>query len=311
MSDNLPQWVHASPDVAAALAAGNPVVALESTLITHGLPRPVNIEIARQMEAQVGSAGAHPATVAVLEGKVRLGLSAEDLERLALAPDARKVNRRDLGIVTAHGGNGGTTVSATMYIAQAAGIRVLATGGIGGVHRGTTGDISADLPELARTPMAVVCSGAKSILDLPRTLEWLETEGVPVIGWQTDVFPAFFSITSGLPVTARVNDADQAAAILRSHWSLGQKGAVLICVPCPEDAAAPAAEVEAALDRALSEATQAGVSGKELTPFLLSRLVEHTGGASLRANLALLRQNARVAGEIARAWVRWTRILEA
>ncbi len=311
MSHDLPSWVHASPDVAAALAAGSPVVALESAVITHGLPRPANIEIARQMEAQVSSAGARPATVAVLEGEIRVGLSPEDLERLALALDTRKVSRRDLGIVTAQGGNGGTTVSATLHIAQAAGIRVLATGGIGGVHRGTTGDISADLPELAQTPMAVVCSGAKSILDLPRTLEWLETEGVPVIGWQTDQFPAFFSVTSGLPVTGRVNDADQAAAILRSHWSLGQKGAVLICVPCPPEAAMPAAEAEAALDRALSEAAQGGVSGKELTPFLLSRLVEHTGGASLRANLALLRQNARVAGEIACAWVRWSRILEA
>jgi pseudouridine-5'-phosphate glycosidase len=287
--------------VAAALASGNPVVALESTVITHGLPRPVNFELARQMEAQVRSAGAVPATVAVLDGEIRLGLSRDELERLALGGETRKLNRRDLGPATARGESGGTTVSATMFVAHAAGIRVFATGGIGGVHRGPGGDVSADLTELAETPVAVVCSGAKAILDLPRTLEWLETGRVPVIGWNTSEFPAFFSRESGLPVSERVSGAHEAAAILRAHWQLGPHGGALICVPCPEGDAMPRPQVEEAIRQAREIAESVGVTGKELTPFLLARVAEITGDASLKANLALLKNNARVATELALA----------
>ena len=300
-SETLPAWIRAAAPVAADLRAGKAVVALESTVITHGLPRPVNLEIARQMESQVSAAGARPATVAVLDGQICLGLTPEELERLALSPSARKLNRRDLGAARAKGESGGTTVSATMYVAHGAGIRVFATGGIGGVHPGAGGDVSADLTELAQTAVAVVCSGAKAILDLPRTLEWLETAGVPVIGWRTDEFPAFFSRESGLSVSTRADSPAQAAAILRSHWELGSKAGALICVACPEEEAVPRSRVEAAVNQALAIAESVGVTGKDLTPFLLARVAELSGDATLRANLALLRHNARVAAEIALA----------
>jgi pseudouridine-5'-phosphate glycosidase len=294
-----PPWIRVAPALAADLADGKPVVALESTVITHGLPRPVNLELARQMESLVRSTGARAATVAVLDGGICLGLTPEELERLALNPTARKLNRRDLGVARLRGESGGTTVSATMFVAHAAGVRVFATGGIGGVHRGPTGDISADLTELAQTPVAVVCSGAKAILDLPRTLEWLETAAVPVIGWKTDEFPAFFTRESGLPVSARVDEPPEAAALVRSHWETGGKTGVLICAACPEGDAIPKPTVEAAIQEALATAETVGVTGKDLTPFLLARVSELTANASLRANLALLRQNARLAGEIA------------
>ncbi len=297
----LPEWIRATPPVAADLLAGKAVVALESTVITHGLPRPVNLELARQMESLVTAAGARPATVAVLEGRICLGLTAEELERLALNPSTRKLNRRDLGVARAKGETGGTTVSATMFVAHAAGVQVFATGGIGGVHHGAGGDVSADLTELAQTPVAVVCSGAKAILDLPRTLEWLETAGVPVVGWQTDEFPAFFSRESGLSVSARAEGPADVAAILRSHWELGATSGALICVPCPEGDAVPQARVEAAVREAREIAGSVGVTGKDLTPFLLARVAELSGDATLRANLALLRQNARVAAVIALA----------
>ncbi|HLC01824.1 MAG TPA: pseudouridine-5'-phosphate glycosidase [Anaerolineales bacterium] len=300
-SETLPAWIRAAAPVAADLRAGKAVVALESTVITHGLPRPVNLEIARQMESQVSAAGARPATVAVLDGQICLGLTPEELERLALSPSARKLNRRDLGAARAKGESGGTTVSATMYVAHGAGIRVFATGGIGGVHPGAGGDVSADLTELAQTAVAVVCSGAKAILDLPRTLEWLETAGVPVIGWRTDEFPAFFSRESGLSVSTRADTPAQAAAILRSHWELGSKAGALVCVACPEEEAVPRSRVEAAVSQALAIAESVGVTGKDLTPFLLARVAELSGDATLRANLALLRHNARVAAEIALA----------
>ena len=300
-SETLPAWIRAAAPVAADLRAGKAVVALESTVITHGLPRPVNLEIARQMESQVSAAGARPATVAVLDGQICLGLTPEELERLALSPSARKLNRRDLGAARAKGESGGTTVSATMYVAHGAGIRVFATGGIGGVHPGAGGDVSADLTELAQTAVAVVCSGAKAILDLPRTLEWLETAGVPVIGWRTDEFPAFFSRESGLSVSTRADSPAQAAAILRSHWELGSKAGALVCVACPEEEAVPRSRVEAAVSQALAIAESVGVTGKDLTPFLLARVAELSGDATLRANLALLRHNARVAAEIALA----------
>jgi pseudouridylate synthase len=300
MTSPIPPWLSISPEIASALSAGRPVVVLESTVITHGLPRPINLELARRMESEVRAAGAVPATAAVLGGEIRLGLSAEELEQLALAEPVRKVSRRDLGLVRARHEAGGTTVAASMIIAHAAGARVFATGGIGGVHRGQAGDISADLPELARTPVAVVCSGAKSILDLPRTLEWLETAGVPILGWQTAEFPAFFTRGSGLPVDARCDAVDEVVTILRAHWGSGLSSGVLVCVPCPAESEVPAAVVEAALTAALAQAEAAGVSGKALTPYLLEQIALTTEGATLRANLALLRNNARVAAEIAR-----------
>ncbi|MEW6568980.1 MAG: pseudouridine-5'-phosphate glycosidase, partial [Chloroflexota bacterium] len=294
-----PQWLQVSAEVQQALLAGTPVVALETTVITHGLPRPANLEMGLALEEEVRRAGAVPATVGVVEGQVRVGLTRAELERLAATQEVVKVSRRDLGVVRARRQDGGTTVAATMLAAHAAGIRLLATGGIGGVHRGQGGDVSADLPELARTPVAVVCSGAKSVLDLPRTLEWLETAGVPVLGWRTDDFPAFFWRSSGLPVSARVDDATSAAVVLEAHWSAGLESGVVISVPCPEAETVPHQQVEAALAEAIASAEQAGIRGKDLTPFLLARLAERTGGTTLRANLALLRNNARVAAEIA------------
>ncbi len=292
-------WLDISPHVRHALGAGAPVVALETTVLTHGLPRPVNLESAVALEEEVQRAGGVPATIGVVRGAVRVGLSRVELEHLATSSNVVKVSRRELGLARALGLDGGTTVAATMVAAHAAGIRVFATGGIGGVHRGPSGDVSADLPELARTPLAVVCSGAKAILDLPRTLEWLETAGVPLLGWQTDEFPAFFSTGSGLPVCARVDDASSAAAVIRAHWSAGLDSAVVIAVPCPAAEAVPQRLVEAALADALDRAERAGIRGKEVTPFLLTHLAQTTEGATLRANLALLRRNARVAAEIA------------
>ncbi len=297
----MPEWLHVSTEVEQALRAGAPVVALETTVITHGLPRPINLEIARALEEEARLAGVVPATIGVVGGKVRVGLTAAEVEHLAAASGVVKVSRRDLGVARARSLDGGTTVAATMHVAHAASIRTFATGGIGGVHRGPSGDISADLPELARTPVAVVCSGAKSVLDLPRTLEWLETAGVPVLGWQTDEFPAFFTATSGLPVSARVEDAPAAAAVIEAHWSAGLETGLVIAVPCPESEAVPQRLVEAALAEALDRAERAGVRGKDVTPFLLARLAETTEGATLRANQALLRRNVRVAAQIARA----------
>jgi pseudouridine-5'-phosphate glycosidase len=285
------------PAVARAVAEGRPVVALESTVLTHGLPRPDNFDIAVDLERIVHHAGAVPATIAVLDGRLAVGLDAAEMRRVCTDSAMKKLNRRDLAAAMALGWSGGTTVSATMALAHAAGIRVFATGGIGGVHRGGTGDVSTDLEELARTPVAVVCSGAKSILDLDRTLEWLETCGVPVAGWRTDRFPEFFSLPTSRPVSVRVDGAAQAARLIDGQRSFG--GGPLICVPCPADQAVAAEAVAHALDAAEAEASAAGASGKDLTPFLLRRLTELTAGATLRANLALLRNNAAVAGEIA------------
>lgn len=289
------------PEIRSALLNGKPVVALESTVITHGLPRPMNLQTAQGMETAVRQAGAIPATIALLDGKIHIGLPLAKLERLAAATDAVKVSRRDLGAALARRAVGGTTVSATMVAAHMAGIRVFATGGIGGVHRGDRGDVSADLPELARTPVAVVCAGAKSILDLPRTIEWLETAGVPVIGWGTDDFPAFFSRSSGLPVRLRVDDPSEIAATLKAQWGIGLSTGALVTVPIPEQDALAPEIVESALERAEAEADSAAVFGAERTPFLLSRLVELTGGASLQANIALLLNNARHAALLAQA----------
>jgi len=290
-------WLQIHPDVRTALAENQPIVALESAVITHGLPRPINLELARRMEFEIRKASALPAIAAVLDGVARLGLTHKELERLSLDEHAVKISRRDLGWSRAAGLSGGTTVAGAMIMARVAGIPIFATGGIGGVHRGAGMDVSADLPELAQTPVAVVCSGAKAILDLPRTVEWLETAGVPVIGYQTDEFPSFYSRESGLPVSIRADTPAEVADILRSHWQLPSAGSVLVVVPCPETDAIPLDEVQEALRRAETEARN--VSGAALTPFLLSRMSEYTGGRSLGANLALLRNNAQVAAGIA------------
>ena len=282
------------PDVAQALAQGRPVVALESTVIAHGLPYPRNVETALGMEQAVRAEGAVPATIAILDGRACIGLDRRQIERLATSKQVAKVSRRDIGICLARWLDGATTVSGTMYLAHLAGITVFATGGIGGVHRGHGTDVSADLSELARTPVAVVCAGAKAILDLPATLEWLETAGVPVLGLGTDEFPAFYSRTSGLPVDARVDDAEQAAAIIRAHWGMGLASGVLVTVPIPAEFELPREKAEAAIARALAEAE--GVRGKAVTPFLLRRVSELTGGESLQANLALLLNNAHARG---------------
>lgn len=289
------------PAVRAALGEGRPVVALESTVISHGLPWPENLETALAMEAAVRGAGTQPATIALLGGGVHVGLSEAEIEHLARASGIWKVSRRDLPVAMAQGRDGATTVAGTMIAACWAGIRVMATGGIGGVHRGDRSDVSADLPELARTPVAVVCSGAKAILDLPATLEWLETHGVPVVGYRTGELPAFYSRESGLALEARVDSPEEAAAIAGALWSGGLSGGMLLCAPCPEDAELPAGEVASAIERAVVEAAAQGVHGKKLTPFLLARVAELTGGRSKAANLALLRNNARVAAEVAAA----------
>lgn len=288
-------------EVREALTGGRPVVALESTVIAHGLPWPENLEVARQLEAEVRTNGATPAIVAVLGGRLRVGLAPDEVEQLARGDGVAKLSRRDLAVAIAQGRDGATTVSATMAIAHAAGIQVFATGGIGGVHRGNQADVSADLPELARTPVAVVCAGAKAILDLPATLEWLETHGVPVIGYGTGTFPAFFSRSSGLALAARADTPGEAAAVARAAWRNGLTSGILVCVPCPEVAALPPATMEAAVARAVADADHAGVRGKDLTPYLLRRVSEITGGESRAANRALLIQNAEVAARIARA----------
>ncbi|MCD6554999.1 MAG: pseudouridine-5'-phosphate glycosidase, partial [Anaerolineae bacterium] len=276
-----------------------PVVALESTLIAHGLPFPTNLETAHRLEAVIRAEGATPATIAILGGRPKVGLADAELEYLARSEDVRKVSRRDLPIVVARSGDGATTVAATMWIAARAGIEVFATGGIGGVHRGQPFDVSADLPELARTPVAVVCAGAKSILDLPLTLEWLETWGVPVIGYGTDEFPAFYTRSSGLPVDVRADNPQAVAEIIRAKRDLGLSSGVLIVAPVPAEAELPADVMEAAIAQALTAAETQGIRGKALTPFLLAHIAAVTGGNSLRANVALLENNAAIAARIA------------
>ena len=298
--------LHIRPEVADALEGGRAVVALESTVISHGLPPPHNLEIARRLEAVIRERGAVPATIAILDGQLRVGLDDAEIEHLATASGIAKVSRRDLGAVLARGGDGATTVASTMIAAAMAGIRVFATGGIGGVHRSgeSSLDVSADLIELGRSPVAVVASGAKAILDLPRTLEVLETHGVPVIGYGTDRFPAFFSRDSGLALDARADGPETAAAIMAAHWDLGLSSGLLIGNPVPEaDGLAPE-EVETWIQTALGEAEAAAITGAEVTPFLLGRLTELSGGRTLAANMALLENNAAVAAEISRAFAR-------
>lgn len=300
MTTPLHAHVKVSPEVFEALASGRPVVALESTLVCHGLPRPLNLQVAREAEAAVRDAGAVPATVAVWHGVPTVGLSDDQLAEMAHADRVLKASRRDLGAAVGQKRLAATTVSATMALAHAAGVRVFATGGIGGAHRPPANpwDISADLTELARTPVLVVCTGAKSILDLPRTLEVLETLGVPVLGYRTDTFPEFLSAGGSLPVSARVESAAEAAAAFAAHVDLGGGGAVL-ANPLPEADAVPAVEFAAALWTAESAAQRAGVSGAKLTPFLLSKLADLTDGRTLRANRTLVVNNARLAAEVA------------
>jgi pseudouridylate synthase len=293
--------IHFHPAVAAAMQAGRPVVALESTLIAHGLPRPLNLQTARAAEAAVREEGAVPATIAVCRGRPTIGLTEEELEELARGEGILKASRRDLAYAVTKGLTAGTTVAATMFLAQQAGIRLLATGGIGGAHRGTdhSWDISGDLLELSRTPVAVVCAGAKSILDVSRTLEVLETQGVPVVGYGTDEFPAFYLVSSGECVSARVDTPEQAADLLCIHWQLGGAGVVL-AQPLIADVALEEGEFETALTQAQRQAADASVRGKELTPFLLTRLAEVTEGKTLRANHVLVIANARLAARVAR-----------
>ncbi len=293
-----------SAKVQAALAAGQPVVALESTVIAHGLPYPHNLELAYALEQEVRDQGAIPATVGIVAGVPTVGMDAAAIRRFA-QPDPHhlpsKVSRRDIGYAVATGGDGATTVAATMALAHLAGVQVFATGGIGGVHRGAreTWDVSADLTELGRTPVLVVCAGAKAILDLPATLEYLETSGVPVLGWHTVEFPAFYSISSGLPV-AYAQDAPFVAHVWKAHRALGGAG-LLLAVPPPAEYAIDRAAAEAAIERALHRAVEEGVHGPAVTPFLLAALARETEGESVRANVALLRQNARIAAQVAGA----------
>ncbi|MCC9077084.1 pseudouridine-5'-phosphate glycosidase [Litorilinea aerophila] len=276
-----------------------PLVALESTVISHGLPYPQNLELARSMEATIREHGAIPRTVGIIGGQLVAGLDDSQIVHLATAPHVRKVSRRDLPVVVARGEDGATTVAATMWIAHRFGIQVFATGGIGGVHRGGPFDVSADLQELAQTPVIVVCAGAKAILDLPATLEYLETHGVTVVGLGTDVFPAFYSRDSGLPVDIRCDSADEVARLWRAKQALGLPGGLLVAVPVPEAHEIPAAEIEPAIQQAVAEAEARQLRSAEVTPFLLSRLAELTGERSVQTNIALLQNNARAAAEIA------------
>lgn len=300
---NQSELVTLSPAVAEALKQGQPVVALESTVIAHGLPRPINLDTARRLEQIVQEAGATPATIGVLDGHLCAGLNHDQIKFIAESDDIKKISTRDLPIAVAQGWNAATTVASTLWIAQRAGIGVFATGGIGGVHRGSLPDISADLPELARTPITVVCSGAKIVLDLPATREWLETHGVTVLGYQCDEMPTFYSRRSGLPIDARADSPQDVAKIIRTQRTLGITSALLVTVPVPEDAEVSSELLQRVLDESLNEAQRQGVGGRDLTPFLLSRMSERSEGSTLRANISLLENNARVAAEIAVALV--------
>lgn len=293
------------PEVAAALKEGRPVVALESSLIAHGLPYPRNLEVARRVEEVVRQAGVVPATIAILEGKIRVGLTAEELEQATAPGRLSKVSRRDIPLVVARGGYGGTTVAASIWVAEQVGIAVFSTGGIGGVHRGApqSFDISSDLPALAQTNVIVVCAGAKSVLDIGLTLEQLETLGVPVLGYGTAEFPAFFSRHSGFPVDLRVETPQEVVEIARAKWELGMRGAVVVGVPIPAESGMDFQEMEEVIQRAIHEARREGIHGRALTPYLLAAVERATEGRSVQANEALLVNNARVAAQIALSWV--------
>jgi pseudouridine-5'-phosphate glycosidase len=288
-----------APEVAAAIAGNQPVVALESTVIAHGLPRPLNLQTARRLEVIVRESRGVPATIGVVKGKLKVGLDADEIRKLAEESNVRKVSTRDLPIAVAESWDGATTVASTCWIAHRAGIKVFATGGIGGVHRGSLPDVSADLPELARTPIVVVCSGAKIVLDLPATREWLETHGVSVIGYQCDEFPAFYSRHSGLQVDTQVNSASEILTIFQAQRTLGIESTLLVTVPVPAEFQVPEEQLQTVLDEALESAARNSIGGRDLTPFLLAQMAERSGGATLRANIALLENNARIAAEIA------------
>jgi pseudouridine-5'-phosphate glycosidase len=310
-SAGLRERLTVAPEVAAALAAGRPVVALESTLISHGLPYPQSVEVARAAELAVRESGSVPATVAIDAGRILVGLGEDQLVTLATTKGVLKAARPNLSIALAGSGWAATTVSATMIAAAAAGIGVFATGGIGGVHRGALGspgtstpptlDISSDLEELARTPVAVICAGPKAILDVPATLEYLETRGVPVVAIGTDEMPGFWSRGSGIHAPASVSDVAAAARIVATHAALGLGSGILLCVPVPEAEAYPLADARAAVAQAIADALAAGIEGPALTPWLLARVAEITAGGSVRANVALIVNNARVAGQLAAA----------
>lgn len=296
------KYLDISPEVQQALADGKPVVALESTIISHGMPYPKNVETAMLVEKTIRDNGAVPATIAIIGGRLKAGLSPEEIEYLGKSGrKVAKVSRRDLAAIVARGADGATTVTTTMIIAHMAGIKVFATGGIGGVHRGaeTTMDISADLEELAGTPVMVVCAGAKSILDLGLTLEYLETKGVPVIGYGTDELPAFYTRSSGFVVDYRVDTPAQLAAMFKAQQELGMKGGMLVTNPIPEQYAMDKAVIDAAIEQAVAESKEQGIHGKETTPFLLARVVELTGGDSLESNIQLVLNNAIVASKTA------------
>ena len=296
------KYLDISPEVQKALAEGKPVVALESTIISHGMPYPKNVETAMLVEKTIRDNGAVPATIAIIGGRLKAGLSPEEIEYLGKSGrKVAKVSRRDLAAIVARGADGATTVTTTMIIAHMAGIKVFATGGIGGVHRGaeTTMDISADLEELASTPVMVVCAGAKSILDLGLTLEYLETKGVPVIGYGTDELPAFYTRRSGVGVDYRVDTPAQLAAMFKAQQELGMKGGMLVTNPIPEQYAMDKEVIDAAIDQAVKESKEQGIHGKETTPFLLARVVELTGGDSLESNIQLVLNNAIVASKTA------------
>jgi pseudouridylate synthase len=300
MPTQLPNFFYLSTEVSNALSRNEPVVALESTVITHGLPFPDNLKLAGDMQQELWKLGVVPAMVTVFEGKIIVGVDDDWLERFAKAEKLHKLSTRDLARAVVKGQSGGTTVAGTMSVAHQVGIEVFATGGIGGVHRGSHGDISADLMQLANTPMIVVCAGAKAILDLPATLEFLETHSVLVVGYQTDDFPAFYSRTSGLPVDTKADTVEEVVDIAQTHWKLGLMSAILVTVPVPEENALSSQLVEDAIQEAIREVSQKGLRGQQVTPYLLEQVRQLTGGESLRANLSLLLNNAKVAGEIAR-----------
>ncbi|GAB6116787.1 pseudouridine-5'-phosphate glycosidase [Thermoanaerobacter brockii subsp. lactiethylicus] len=295
------KFIDLSKEVKEAMEERKPVVALESTIISHGMPYPENIETAKTLENIVREHGAIPATIAIINGRIKIGLSEEELEFMGTSKEILKASRRDLPVVLAKGLSAATTVSATMICANLAGIKVFVTGGIGGVHRGAeqTFDISADLQELANTDVAVVCAGAKAILDLPRTLEYLETFGVPVVGFKTSEFPAFYTRESGLKVDYKVDDEIEAAKIIKTKWDLGLKGGILIANPIPEEYALDKAYIDKAIEDALYEAEKRNIKGKEITPFLLDKIKDLTQGKSLKANIELVKNNAHVGAKIA------------
>lgn len=288
-------------EVTGALHFESPIVALESTVIAHGLPYPENIETAYKLERIIRDNGAVPATVGVFGGEICVGLNEDQFEMLATSKEIRKISHRDLPVAVSKKLNCATTVATTAFIAHRAGIKVFATGGIGGIHRGDRKDVSADLPELANTPITVVCSGAKIILDLPATREWLETHGITVLGWQCEEFPAFYSRTSGLKVDERVETAREAAQAIIARDELEMKNAVVVAVPVPEENEIPSKDLDALLADSLKAAAQQGIKGKDITPFLLSQMSERSGGKTLAANIALLENNAKVASQIAAA----------